>query len=948
MDHRHSSFSVGNTLVFFPFEPYEPQRQYISCVIEALSERKHAIIESPTGTGKTLSLLCSSLAWLQNSNSKSVIYYTSRTHMQLGQVAKEMKRTAYARVPAVVIGSRKHMCLNDDVRSQADNLINRACRNAIAKNACAYHTNYEEKLKVMEHNDVHDIEDLEKFGRSHQCCPYYASRKIAETKSSVVFMPYDYLLEVGLQKRDMLKLENSVIIIDEAHNIEDKLKDSVSGTITQICLKTVQESCQRLPEKLHAALNHVKHGLSRSGYDPEEKITTKNSSNKKNQEEKEAKMNIIEELSKDLTNDKLEQVRSCSMVLGQRIHHYVTSKTVFSIELVLSVLDDANIKFNNSTAIIETLESMSSFWSIAGVMSPVLVARYVSAITDLLNVISLVYPKNIKNLDRQNENMKKLNEYYAAHLNGVYEANNGEQNSILKDWELFMWCLYPAIGLKRVFDENCINGPRSIIVTSGTLEPMESIPKDLDFKDKTFKMKSFNHIISDKQLKIMILASSPKPNSFELRSSYASVQQNVSKYSNELGRTLVSLFQVLPFGTLVFFTSYTRMKQVMTVWNDAPHYLKKFKTYGGVYIEKKKQEDFIKDVDKYKETISSGKKAIFFCVCRGKLSEGVNLEGNLCRTVIMTGLPYPNAVDPRIIATRNFRQRKYSDKNGSFWYEQQMRRALNQTIGRVIRNKDDYGMLIFCDPIYSGYKFSVSEWLRRFWPYEAVEFGEVESEVKEFFQGHGINIRQSASESVGAFEVGYTRRPNDNAIGGTTSSRVSQQSTNLFRESTRVQSLAPKSMIANYSVDNDTLTRLKNRSLPVVEEESHTAKRPRTVEDIYEFNPLNHKQTLHNPTTASQTSHSSTCRPERQQNGAITCADQTNSKVSISSNTAQVHSIPESQQSIEPFDPIQGQNYVPKPPPKSLNIFKKKTKRPKQTERKVTQPLDALNIRLVD
>lgn len=33
-------------------------------VLNALSNKKHALLESPTGTGKTICLLCSTLAWL--------------------------------------------------------------------------------------------------------------------------------------------------------------------------------------------------------------------------------------------------------------------------------------------------------------------------------------------------------------------------------------------------------------------------------------------------------------------------------------------------------------------------------------------------------------------------------------------------------------------------------------------------------------------------------------------------------------------------------------------------------------------------------------------------------------------------------------------------------------------------------------------------------------------
>ena len=49
--------------VEFPYEAYPCQLDYMSSVIQALQEKKHALLESPTGTGKTLCLLCASLAW---------------------------------------------------------------------------------------------------------------------------------------------------------------------------------------------------------------------------------------------------------------------------------------------------------------------------------------------------------------------------------------------------------------------------------------------------------------------------------------------------------------------------------------------------------------------------------------------------------------------------------------------------------------------------------------------------------------------------------------------------------------------------------------------------------------------------------------------------------------------------------------------------------------------
>ncbi|KAF2743829.1 DNA repair helicase [Sporormia fimetaria CBS 119925] len=49
-----------------PYEPYEVQEQFMNAVYDCLEARKVGIFESPTGTGKSLSLICGSLTWLRD------------------------------------------------------------------------------------------------------------------------------------------------------------------------------------------------------------------------------------------------------------------------------------------------------------------------------------------------------------------------------------------------------------------------------------------------------------------------------------------------------------------------------------------------------------------------------------------------------------------------------------------------------------------------------------------------------------------------------------------------------------------------------------------------------------------------------------------------------------------------------------------------------------------
>ena len=56
----------GDYLKYFPFDAYNIQKDLMREVTGVLDRGGVGIFESPTGTGKSLSVICSTLSWLKN------------------------------------------------------------------------------------------------------------------------------------------------------------------------------------------------------------------------------------------------------------------------------------------------------------------------------------------------------------------------------------------------------------------------------------------------------------------------------------------------------------------------------------------------------------------------------------------------------------------------------------------------------------------------------------------------------------------------------------------------------------------------------------------------------------------------------------------------------------------------------------------------------------------
>ncbi|CAI0381666.1 unnamed protein product [Linum tenue] len=737
------AYHVGGISVEFPYQPYGTQLAFMGRVISTLERAQreghcHALLESPTGTGKSLSLLCSTLAWQQTQKLKNqyanltlsepdpeamiypnpiighgggfvpetkpsrnllagvtestsqaapsskaqqmklapTIFYASRTHSQISQVVREYRKTGY-RVPMAILASRKRYCTNETVNRSGN--IDEKCK-LLTKNpegGCSYFKNVE---KLKDHaslqkggcHEVHDIEDLVKVGNVVEGCPYYAARLMAE-KAQLVFCPYSYVINPIVRRAMDIDIQGAILVLDEAHNIEDIARDAVSVDLNEDAL-----------QKLQTELRQVCSGDAMI-YQPLYKMT-------------QDLLSWMERKKSKLEMREFQQFYSC-----------------WTGDQALRELQEANITQLSFPILLDCAQKTIKDATVKEAKFALLSGMSVTTLEGLFSALKYFFSRNGSH----------ISDYQLA----VQRTVKKDTKNVVTGWThtFSLWCLNPAVVFKEITDLSL-----SVILTSGTLSPMNSFPSELGVNFGTCI--EAPHVVNIKsQVWTAVISSSYEK--YPLNASYKTA--STFAFQDALGKSLEEILKVVPAGSLVFFPSYSMMGKLCKRWQETGQW-SKLHAQKSLFVEPRggNQEEFDSLLKGYYKSVSGSEKVpdrtkkgnkkadikknggAFLAVCRGKVSEGIDFSDDNARVVIIVGIPFPNINDVKVHLKKKYNDTFKSTKNlisGNEWYCHQAFRALNQAAGRCIRHKNDYGAIILLDERYQEERnlAYISKWLRK-------------------------------------------------------------------------------------------------------------------------------------------------------------------------------------------------------------------------------------------
>ncbi|KAL9606008.1 MAG: hypothetical protein Q9179_000796 [Wetmoreana sp. 5 TL-2023] len=776
-----------------PFEPYEIQSQLMNAVYDCISDGKVGIFESPTGTGKSLSLICSTVSWLRDEQSKLFKNEASlggdveepawiveqaqrqRTEMLIRQrtdlefrLAKirdkescqrrqyekgepAMKRAKLNQGPKI---DEERQFVLDDYESDDENgrsAVERSRDESLSAATLDLMQKLGEPLEPIKGDSDPELPDeLKVFfcSRTHSQLTQFVNelRRVKIVRAAWLETEKDsppenepqhnVVKHLPLGSRRNLCINPEVVSAGSTAAINERCLDLQQPSTPQ------EQKCPFLPNKENQALvNEFRDNTlarvrdiedlatlgkqigicpyysARTSIKPSEVVTLpyplllQKSAREALGISLKGHIVVIDEAhnlmdaissihSIAVTQSQLHRCQTQLRVYLQKFRNKLKGKNRVYVTQAARLIDSVSEcldKLTSEQKVSEALVEASDLMGGKGV--------------DQINLNKLIRYLTDSKLARKVESYV---EYTETTRSGSLQPHVDATPALTHVQGFLQTLMNPAAEGRFFFEkgEEVVEDARAVILAGGTMSPMEDYVRYLFAYVAPERLATWScgHIIPKDNL--FVRAMSNAPDGMDLDFSFA--KRTSAPLINALGRCLVRLAATVPDGLVVFFPSYAYLDQVSAQWHNvstgSDSIWASLEKYKAVFKEAKGSSGIEDALTQYSKAIDEGKGGLLLSVVGGKMSEGINFSDKLGRGVIVVGLPFPNIHSAQWKAKLEYIERSTLARGksgaegkaaGREFYENACIRAVNQSIGRAIRHRNDFASILLLDRRYS-------------------------------------------------------------------------------------------------------------------------------------------------------------------------------------------------------------------------------------------------------
>ena len=254
----------------FPFPTYRTgQRELAVATYRTITAGKKLYSQAPTGIGKTLSALFPSIKAIGEGKCEKLFYLTAKTVTRaVAEDALRLMLTNGLRFKSVTLRAKEKICFTEEKICNPDR--------------CPYAKEHYSRinpaiLDVINNNDLITPEIIETYAKKHMVCPFEMSLDTS-LWVDLVICDYNHVFDPIVYLRRFFNDNNKnnyVFLIDEAHNMADRVRGMYSAEISKSIFSYLRKA---LKDKNPASVRLRKHMMQINKYLKECKETQKSGS----------------------------------------------------------------------------------------------------------------------------------------------------------------------------------------------------------------------------------------------------------------------------------------------------------------------------------------------------------------------------------------------------------------------------------------------------------------------------------------------------------------------------------------------------------------------------------------------------------------------------------------------------------------------------------------------
>ena len=234
----------------FPYGVFrEGQREMAEIVYKCIASAGQALLEAPTGTGKTAAVLFPALKAMATGRHERVAFVTARTVGR--RVAEDTLRdleSAGMALRRLSLSAKDSICFSPG----------KACVAA----DCPYAEGYYDRLPAALHSAMErpslDRPAIESIAREHTVCPYQLAMDLIPWVDLVIGdIHYVYSFNASLASRYGEEGLRWTLLLDEAHNLPSRARDMYSAGLEKRALMAARRETSGAVKKALDACNRL-------------------------------------------------------------------------------------------------------------------------------------------------------------------------------------------------------------------------------------------------------------------------------------------------------------------------------------------------------------------------------------------------------------------------------------------------------------------------------------------------------------------------------------------------------------------------------------------------------------------------------------------------------------------------------------------------------------------